>query len=722
MFGGNRTFENLANAAGTDIELTGANANFPLLVTLTHSNVNLMDGATLLVPQVTDFDGSSIYVRSGTTVSFPAVTAYVHATLGNGQHRYLEAEGTGSRLQFPNLTLMTGGNSYNNTLQINAKQGGTIQLPQVKQILDPADGDLRYRSINIIADGNGSLIELDRLVELSDQAGFDFGELLYSTISARSGATIAAPQLTNARGTNIELNSSSTLSIGQLSRLISGRIELQDKDQSFPDLTDVANSTFVITGSELHLPSLKVFEGGVMTVTEAASVLVPQLSQIDGSTFDVSGASTLVVAQATSYDAATSSMKHFRASDEGSTLAFPNLLAISGASGYDSHLKIEALAGATVGLPNVVQIFDPVEGDVRYRSLDILAEGNDSSVQLDRLAIFVDRYGSTSGGEDLESTITERDGGRVTTPLLTTTFGVHITRGSASTTDISNSDSASSGASPNPDSTQSQLTSTNVQTAVTQDVTSQTVRWVGGDGNWSNSANWSTGALPGENDDVVLDVAESSLTISVDLDIVVRSITSSENLIVRSGASLTVSQNSTINGSLVLEPSSKLRATGAAAVFQATGSATIDGANLTASEGGRIELPTATTYFNTSSTSLYRTILADGPNSQINLGGVVSIRGDNTYNSRILFEARNGGNIDLRSLATISDAADGDMRYRSIDLIADGVASRIRLDLLSEFVDNYAYDFGEVLFSSLQCAQWRPARSAKSHLAAWSRR
>src|ERR1017187_1888391 len=38
-------------------------------------------------------------------------------------------------------------------------------------------------------------------------------------------------------------------------------------------------------------------------------------------------------------------------------------------------------------------------------------------------------------------------------------------------------------------------------------VTAATVSWVGGSGDWTNTANWSTGALPGTNDDVVISPA-----------------------------------------------------------------------------------------------------------------------------------------------------------------------------------------------------------------------
>ena len=56
---------------------------------------------------------------------------------GNSQSRFFRAEGTGSRLELPNVTSVTGGANYSNRMFIEAKSGGVIDLSQVTEIVDP---------------------------------------------------------------------------------------------------------------------------------------------------------------------------------------------------------------------------------------------------------------------------------------------------------------------------------------------------------------------------------------------------------------------------------------------------------------------------------------------------------------------------------------------------------------------------------------------------------
>jgi hypothetical protein len=41
-----------------------------------------------------------------------------------------------------------------------------------------------------------------------------------------------------------------------------------------------------------------------------------------------------------------------------------------------------------------------------------------------------------------------------------------------------------------------------------------TVTWVGGSGDWNTAANWSSGALPGINDDVVINPTNTAITVT----------------------------------------------------------------------------------------------------------------------------------------------------------------------------------------------------------------
>jgi len=46
---------------------------------------------------------------------------------------------------------------------------------------------------------------------------------------------------------------------------------------------------------------------------------------------------------------------------------------------------------------------------------------------------------------------------------------------------------------------------TQLSSLISQPLSAATVSWIGGSGDWNTTANWSTGALPGPDDDVVID-------------------------------------------------------------------------------------------------------------------------------------------------------------------------------------------------------------------------
>ncbi len=123
-----------------------------------------------------------------------------------------------------------------------------------------------------------------------------------------------------------------------------------------------------------------------------------------------------------------------------------------------------------------------------------------------------------------------------------------------------------------------------------------TVSWIGRDGDWDESANWSGGRVPGPRDDVLIDVAGLNVTVTIQSGTrIVRSITSEESLRIL-GGSLQVSGASQLNGTLAMSPGTSLTASGAGATFVGSGSASADGASLYALRGGRIELPGLTQY------------------------------------------------------------------------------------------------------------------------------
>src|SRR4051812_48889908 len=122
-----------------------------------------------------------------------------------------------------------------------------------------------------------------------------------------------------------------------------------------------------------------------------------------------------------------------------------------------------------------------------------------------------------------------------------------------------------------------------------------TVTWsTDASGNWEDSANWSSGDVPGPGDEVVISrpSANPTVTLSSGTQSVLR-ITSAEKLII-SGASLTVTAGATVlSGSLTLD-SAALAAEGLGVSLIANGATTINGSSLFAGGGGKLLFPAAT--------------------------------------------------------------------------------------------------------------------------------
>ena len=151
LSGADRPFANLTDASDTDFTLSQGHFNFPELTTLSHGSFTINDAGTVLSPKLANVNGASLRVKSGTVLSLPEVKSFSHAATGNGEYRYLEADGVGSRLELPQLEHIAGADQYNGRIYITAANGGVIDLAHVRQIADAADGDTRYRLIDVVA-------------------------------------------------------------------------------------------------------------------------------------------------------------------------------------------------------------------------------------------------------------------------------------------------------------------------------------------------------------------------------------------------------------------------------------------------------------------------------------------------------------------------------------------------------------------------------------------
>ncbi|MEL6109225.1 MAG: CARDB domain-containing protein, partial [Planctomycetota bacterium] len=114
----------------------------------------------------------------------------------------------------------------------------------------------------------------------------------------------------------------------------------------------------------------------------------------------------------------------------------------------------------------------------------------------------------------------------------------------------------------------------------------------------------------------------------------------------------------------------------------------IDGTSLFASGGAKIELPLVTSYDHaTTGSNQLRRFNAAGPGSEISLPNVVTMNGGNAYNAKIQIDARDGAQVDLSGLQTITEPDSGDRRLREINFYSNGRGSNIDLRALVSFDD-----------------------------------
>jgi len=122
-------------------------------------------------------------------------------------------------LDLRNVTSLTNGQNWNTHLAIQALAGGQVDLRKVAQITDPSAGELRYRSVDVSADGTNSTVNLSALTALACFRGSTTGSNRYSTLVAKNGGTIQANALTTLTGVNLVLDGTGTFPTSQIAAL-----------------------------------------------------------------------------------------------------------------------------------------------------------------------------------------------------------------------------------------------------------------------------------------------------------------------------------------------------------------------------------------------------------------------------------------------------------------------------------------------------------------------
>jgi len=316
----------------------------------------VVDGTQPDLSNLSSIDGVSFFVSGGGLVSLPLVTSYSVASTGNDQHRTFRAEEAGSLLDLSNVTTITNGTNYGARLYVEALTGGEIDLGGVTEITDPSAGDTRHRSIDVTADGVGSVVDLGLLTTYTDvratASGNTYGR--WSTMSARdAGVVRVRPAGTAVQGVHVDAGHEGT---------IEGSLELLSASGlggSGVVTMDVLNGALVypdgtlsIGGSYTQGPAgrLEIDIGGLTPGAEHDVLVVAGPAALDG-TFAVALTGGFVPSDGDSFRVMTF------ASRSGAFAAYEGLDTGAGAELMPelTNLDLTLVAGFSTG-PSVAQI------------------------------------------------------------------------------------------------------------------------------------------------------------------------------------------------------------------------------------------------------------------------------------------------------------------------------------------------------------------------------
>ncbi len=672
----------LTSADGTEFVIAGVNVSLPVLETLRVGGLNISAGGSLSAPLLSNIDGTSITVKDGVVLTLPNIEHYRFANTNSDQSRLWRSEGAGTRLELPALFTIVGGSDYNNDFFIQAALGGSIDLSAVTQILDPIDGDSRQRAFKMTATDPNSLIDLSNLTTLIDRNvdpnnGFNAGE--YSTLDASTGGRITAPGLTQIRGLSLNIDTAGDVPVNSFDSLEDSTILINAQPPTvFTSLRTIQDTSLELTASSVLLPGVEDFHRSSLTVQSGAIFSAPNVVSIDGSSFNIRSG-VVSFPNVTAYELDTSSdtqTRTWRAEGAGSRLDLSALKWIRGGDYYGNFLDVLATSGGAVDLKNVQQIVDPYDGDTRQRRYTFTADGAGSQLFLNSLQNLIDRNSAPNNGFNagLYSSLIERNGGQLIAPNLRTLVNVEYTSQSGTGQidgDGKGPTAGLSGFGEGPSFARVGATAT----------------WVGGNGNWNTATSWSIGRVPGPFDRVVLPTSGVTVTISTGAQSV-RSLNGAGSLSI-TGGSLTVTESSRLTGTLLVSPAASVSAIGPNALFEVTGAATINGANLTASWGAVIRFPTVTQYSHASTANdQTRSWLVEGLGSRIELPALTKVINGTHYNSQMNISILAGGSLQVPTLTSIEDGPSGDTRQRALNIYIEGPGSLFDAPLLNSFTDN----------------------------------
>lgn len=231
-----------ATAPGHTISFTARNfghIEFPQLTRLNWGNLQLQTGGTFSVTQMTNIDGTSLHVDSGSQMIFNNLQTYADSSRCCGG--LFEASGTNTILGFPILNELHGNPVSNWPLTFSATGGGSIIASQVTSL---PEGSFQWT-----ADGAGSLVDV-RQISLFNAANGRF------VVNALNGGVVRMDSLTFLNSGALVLKNGGVFANSVLQHLLNTTISVDGETLKLPVLQDDRGTTWVGTnGGRVEFPA-----------------------------------------------------------------------------------------------------------------------------------------------------------------------------------------------------------------------------------------------------------------------------------------------------------------------------------------------------------------------------------------------------------------------------------------------------------------------------------
>ena len=191
--GGTMSLPLLSDGSGTTFEISSA-FSFAELSTASGATFEISNGLMLTLPVLTAADGASFEVSGGSSLTVPLLTSYNN---GSGYANTFEATGSGSILSLPILTSISAVRSYATFIQVQALEGGDIELPRL--------AELPGGPVQLEASGSGSLLDVPMLTSFTGVNG--------ASLTITDSGTVVDPELSQINGVTLVGDATGTFTI-----------------------------------------------------------------------------------------------------------------------------------------------------------------------------------------------------------------------------------------------------------------------------------------------------------------------------------------------------------------------------------------------------------------------------------------------------------------------------------------------------------------------------